>query len=130
MKTNSNNKSSISNSQFEQLKQKYIVNLESKLQTMELAYQQKDQVTLIEFFHKLKGNGKTYGFALVSEVGSILDEHHKKQSSNYLYWAQLGILLLKQLREAYLQQQDINWSQVPEYQELTQSVKSVQKGIS
>lgn len=126
---NSNNQNS--NPQFMVLKEKYFSSLPKKIQIMEDGIQQQNKESVGEQFHKLKGNGKTFGFSEISEIGIILDYHFKNKTVNYFHWAQIGVNLLNKIYLSYLNKEPLSLESIPEYSELSQSYpNSEKKGAS
>jgi len=56
------------------LQKEYLAELPARIETMHAHLENKDVTALIEDFHKLKGTGKTYGVAAISDVGARLEK--------------------------------------------------------
>lgn len=115
---------------FDELKRRYVEKLSLKINLMSEALNKGDEFFLADSFHKLKGNGKTYGFPIISEIGSILDNFYKKKDPQFLFLAHKAILTLQKLTNSYQQNQEMRESDVPEYFEIIHFVNSQKKGTS
>jgi HPt (histidine-containing phosphotransfer) domain-containing protein len=104
------------------LQEKYVQTFPEKIQTLELLYASQDRAGLAELFHKLKGNGKTFGFAAITEIARLVDLHHKKNSPDYFQWAGLGITLFKLIYPSMQKKEEPSLEVLPEFGKLRDSL--------
>lgn len=63
-----------------QLQKEYIEDLPNKIETLKTFLAQDQFDEMINFFHQLKGSGKTYGIADISWLGEQMEHVLKKGS--------------------------------------------------
>lgn len=63
------------------LKDEYITNLPSKFDELKFLAEKKDFEELENFFHKLKGSGKSYGVSEVTTYGEYFENQLKAKKS-------------------------------------------------
>jgi HPt (histidine-containing phosphotransfer) domain-containing protein len=68
------------------LKREYIEALPGKIESLQQQFRTSEFETLTDEFHKLKGNGKTYGIPEVSKLGEVMELVCKEQPQA-LKWA-------------------------------------------
>lgn len=62
------------------LRKEYVESIPEKIREIQELINKQDMDSLHNAFHKLKGSGKTYGFAEISELGALTEEAIKKHS--------------------------------------------------
>ncbi len=84
-----------------QLKAEYLIGFPLKIEKLKELTAREDWNQLYEEYHKLKGNGKTYGFPDISIVAEKLEflAQHEKGQNKALYLD--AIALLEQMHKSY-----------------------------
>jgi HPt (histidine-containing phosphotransfer) domain-containing protein len=110
--------------EFKKLQEKYLANFQAKLNEFEARLDSNDAKGLAELFHKLKGNGKTYGFEEFSNIAHLVDRHYKKNSPDFLHWAKIGIRLLRNLYSSIVANTKFDLKNQTDYKTLSESAHS------
>jgi len=109
--------------EFLKLQEKYLINFQEKLLKIEDCLKNHDQESLADHFHKLKGNGQTYGFKSITDIATLVDQHYKIKSPDYLHWATIGLSLLKEIHPLLINKTTIDLNQITNYSKLINSIK-------
>jgi HPt (histidine-containing phosphotransfer) domain-containing protein len=115
-------------SEFQKLKDKYLITFPNKLGEIEALLVAQDLATLQERFHKLKGNGQTYGFPEITEIARLVEEHGKLKSPDFLRWAALGLGLLNVIHPLLVKKETVHLDTLPDYKLLTESLTTISRG--
>ncbi len=109
--------------EFRKLQEKYLADFPNKLKALDEFLVAKDRTNLAVIYHKLKGNGKTYGFSEVTEIARLADLHHKHDTPNYFKWAELALISLKIIYPFMQKKESIPLDSIPEYVSLKGELK-------
>lgn len=109
--------------EFQKLQDKYLAEFPQKITAIEGFIENQDRPNMSTLFHKLKGNGLTYGFAEVTEIARLMDQHHKRDTPHYFELAKLGLKLLKIIYPSMQKKESIPLDSIPEYLTLKGELK-------
>lgn len=86
-----------------ELKEDYLRNLPVKLATIKIYSDQSNWNLLFDEYHKLKGNGKTYGYPDISTVAEKLEflAQHKEGQDQAVFLD--AVALLERMYKSYLE---------------------------
>lgn len=113
---------------FDKLQEQYLNRLPDRLTEIQRAIDNKDLPSLGTHFHKFKGNGQTYGFPIITEVGRILDQHYKKNSPKFLELCAVALRLLQTISPLLAQKAVVQSHSYPDFKILEESLSELLKG--
>ncbi|MEZ4873512.1 MAG: Hpt domain-containing protein [Bdellovibrionales bacterium] len=94
-----------------ELKSDYLKSLPKKIELVEQDYDRRDALALREQFHKLKGNGKTYGFESVSILADVVEKLFVDSHEKGLIATPIAISILHSIYDNEQEQKDFTLEQ-------------------
>jgi HPt (histidine-containing phosphotransfer) domain-containing protein len=85
-----------------ELKQEYIISLPGKIERLRQFTEERDWANLSEEYHKLKGNGKTYGLPEISILCEQLELIALKKDAQKFTLFEHALTLLERMHKSYL----------------------------
>ncbi len=98
-----------------ELQLEYVNSIPQKIDDINSHIQAKDSASLREDFHKLKGTGKTYGIAEISEFAEVVEKICMNKPGTATQAATLGVNLLRHIHESRLKKIAFNVSAHPDF---------------
>lgn len=83
------------------LKREYLDSLPQKIDYISQEYQLRDYESVVNEFHKLKGNGRTYGLPEVSELGEIMEVICKIHPDEMEWAVPAALTILETIRQSH-----------------------------
>jgi HPt (histidine-containing phosphotransfer) domain-containing protein len=90
----------------EKLKKEYINNLPQRVSEIESHLASKDMEALKNDFHKLKGNGKTYGCPEITELATVVEKICSSPKLELAASVGPAIILLREIHHQRLQNKE------------------------
>ncbi len=110
------------------LQKKYIKNMPDKIKTMDKLIQVEDFKSLREEFHKIKGTGRTYGLAEVSDLGALFEEILiLSEFQPKMNWALDAYDLFKDIYDSRSKNKVFNIGRDPRYKNLQSALETLKK---
>jgi HPt (histidine-containing phosphotransfer) domain-containing protein len=106
-----------------ELRAEYLTTLPERIREIEAHILAKDYPALYNDFHKLKGSGKTYGIAEISEAAEVFERIAYAKLNNHSsplhpdQWLPKGVELLKAILQACLEKRAYDLAGHAEFQE-------------
>ncbi|MEO0334792.1 MAG: Hpt domain-containing protein [Pseudomonadota bacterium] len=98
-----------------QLKMEYVGGLPAKITTIKEHLRGEDLIALRTDFHKLKGNGKTYGLPEISELASLVESHCLEEPDRALSSVQSAVEILEDIYSHRQSDKELNLQSDPRY---------------
>ncbi|NQZ02188.1 MAG: Hpt domain-containing protein [Bdellovibrionales bacterium] len=102
-----------------QLKVEYVSGLPAKITTIREHLASEDLIALRTDFHKLKGNGKTYGLPEISELAALVESHCLETPESALGSVETAVELLEDIFQHRQSDRELNLSKDPRFQSLS-----------
>jgi HPt (histidine-containing phosphotransfer) domain-containing protein len=102
-----------------QLKVEYVSGLPAKITTIREHLKSQDLIALCTDFHKLKGNGKTYGLPEISELAALVESHCLETPDSALRSVSTAVDILEDIYAHRQSDKEINLHADPRFQSLT-----------
>lgn len=101
-----------------ELKVEYVSGLPQKIETIREHQQSKDLIALRTDWHKLKGNGTTYGLPEISELATVVESHCLENPDSALEAVGSAIEILCDIHFARLKNTEHSLTSDPRFQAL------------
>ena len=98
-----------------ELKVEYVSGLPQKIETIREHQQTEDLIALRTDWHKLKGNGKTYGLPEISELATVVESYCLEKPDSALQVVGSAIEILCDIHFARLKNQEHNLGSDPRF---------------
>ena len=98
-----------------ELQAEYLASMPQKLSDISAHLAAGDVATLREDFHKLKGTGKTYGIAEISELCEVVEKICLNKKGEAPAAVKVAMILLSEIHKARLQKKAFSVSDRPDF---------------
>lgn len=107
-----------------QLKAEYVFGLPNKISSIESYLKSQDLIALRTEFHKLKGNGKTYGLPEISELATIVEAHCLEKPESAFDSVDTALSILQKIYTDRTSEKEFPLQSDPDFQLLKQKLAS------
>ncbi len=87
----------------DELKAEYLAKLPEKVSEIEAALEVQNYGAIEDIFHKLKGSGKTYGVAELTDLGRVIETVCQRHPEERPWVAAKAGLMIAKIRAAHLE---------------------------
>jgi len=102
------------------LKTEYVSGLPQKIETIREHHRNKDLIALRTDWHKLKGNGKTYGLPEISELATVVESYCLEHPDSALAIVESALQILNDIYTQRLNNQELCLKSDSRFQQLCQ----------